>query len=167
MDVWQRFDDIVLTFKSIQHGFPQSKLMIVTKDTDKAKDIIELHGVEISSVEILSCHNTAVSHYISDANFAFIFRDYNILNKVAAPIKISEYLDCNLYVLYKGLLGDYNHKLKVNDVGYDCQYSDGILDWISNKKDNHLINGSQYTYNFKDVLSKYDEIWFKNDFIIK
>lgn len=163
MELWQKFEDIVQVFKYILNHLPESELLVITKDMKRAECVIKSKGIDPSLVKLLSCPNSDIENHISDANFAFIFRDENILNKVAAPIKISEYLNCNLYILYTGFLGDYNETLEEAGIGYDCNEVQGVIDWLRSKEDNHLNNGSDYTFAFDAVIGKYSEIWTRHD----
>ncbi len=50
-----------------------------------------------------------VPSYLSAADIAFIWRDKSIVNKVASPVKVSEYLGCGLPIIHNGTVDIINN----------------------------------------------------------
>lgn len=125
---WQNIDIMLEQIKMIsnEHNY---KIIIMTGE----KDIIEkkIFENEIKNVDVITIQASELKYYYSIANYGYILRDKNILNKVACPTKLIEYMYYGIIpiVLYDDI-GDFKDK------GYEfIEFSDinnGIR--LENKK---------------------------------
>lgn len=83
---WQNVDDMISFFSKFDSNV--KFLLLTNKKYKKAKNIINL-----------SVKYDEMYKYLSASDIAIILRDENIVNKVASPVKFSEYICCGLPVI--------------------------------------------------------------------
>lgn len=101
MAVWQKIDASLKVFKEYNIHNPNSKFLILTRDIDKLNTILdtpEFCNIK-ESVIVTSVKYEMVPRYLNAADMAFLIRDNVILNAVASPTKLAEYLACGLPVI--------------------------------------------------------------------
>lgn len=111
---WQNIEKILNAFKFISENVDGSTLTIVTKDVEVVTALVNSTGLDDSLVNIISLNNDEVLDFSKDFDFGLIFRDESVVNKVASPIKLSEYICAGLIPVYTGALGDFSDDLNFN-----------------------------------------------------
>ena len=115
LSVWQKFDETVRCYKSIEDlGFPNTKLLVLTPDIENARKI--LIDLQIQNYEVDYVNNEILHDKLSDVKFGFIIRDDIVVNQVATPTKISSYLSCGVIPIYSTCLKDFHRASK--DIRY-------------------------------------------------
>ena len=66
---------------------------------------------------IVSCPHSEVMRYMSAADAGIIMRNDIVVNNVASPIKIGEYLGCGLPVILTRGIGDYSEAVSRAGIG--------------------------------------------------
>ena len=98
---WQKIEESLKVFKEYNTHNPDSKFLILTRDKDKLNLI--LNNEEWSSIRKCVIATSApyekVSSYLNVADIAYLMRDNVVLNAVASPTKLAEYLACGLPVI--------------------------------------------------------------------
>lgn len=124
MHKWQKVSDTLKFYHSFHEKYPRSRLMVLTKDVDELNKIIEVANIsEIKSTLIVrSLNYTDVPAYLCAADASFLLRDNVVMNQVASPTKLAEYMACGLPVL----------STKVADKWIDIDGKDFVID-IENK----------------------------------
>lgn len=93
-------DDILIVFTSggIANWQNNEVLNILA---EKGLKILNLSSIEIRHKNIINkfISYSEMSLYLNAADIAFIWRDKSIVNKVASPVKFSEYVCCGLPVI--------------------------------------------------------------------
>ena len=139
---WQNIDLMLSTIKNIQN-VPNYKFIILTGQKDIFKKKLEQHGIEIKNIhlESVSPENLAEYYYIS--NYGFILRDEHILNNVANPTKLVEYMYYGIIPIVKSEnIGDYKdlgyEYVKIEDLALNMQPQKSII----NKKiiENNILH---------------------------
>lgn len=102
---WQRFEDVVSIYEQIEKTHPNCFLKILTQYTDEAKDILSRHSLQNYSIG--SVAREQVANEISDCKFGFIIRDNIIINNVATPTKLSNYLASGVMPIFSDSLHSY------------------------------------------------------------
>lgn len=98
---WQKIDVSLNIFKGYQTHNPNSKFLILSHDKEQLKTILEdekWNSIR-KSVITTSVPYAKVPNYLNVADIAFLIRDNVILNAVASPTKLAEYLACGLPVI--------------------------------------------------------------------
>jgi glycosyltransferase involved in cell wall biosynthesis len=125
MSKWQNFDKIVRFYKNIENQINQTKLLVITYEKEKAKNIIR--SIKIKNYELLCLPHSQVPQYLAKADMGFLIRDDNIINRVASPIKLSEYLSLGVQVITTNTIGSYSQLIEE----YNCGL---VLDWKDDEK---------------------------------
>lgn len=100
---WQSADELVKIIDLIGNRYPAAKFLLLTNG--KLEQLSRL-GPDLRKRIIKKAvpHNE-VPYYLAMTSFGIILRDDSIINRVAAPTKIAEYIANNISILYKGHIG--------------------------------------------------------------
>jgi hypothetical protein len=95
--------EILLIFTSGGSANWQNNDTII-KLADKGIKVLNLSKkvVKYNNVINLFVPYSEVPSYLCAADIAFIWRDRSLVNKVASPVKVSEYLACGLPIIHNG-----------------------------------------------------------------
>lgn len=111
LSVWQEFGKILDCYKKIeQSGFPGTKLLVLTREKQKAQELVKQAGIKNYCVDYVPIKR--LSKALTKAKFGFILRDNVIVNRVATPTKISTYIANGLIPIYSECLVDFNNVAK-------------------------------------------------------
>lgn len=135
---WQCFDETVNIYKKIENNILNTKLIVYTDDKSKAESVIKKYNVKNYKLDYVS--PSELGSKINRAKFGFVLREDNIVNRVATPTKLSNYISHGVIPIYSPCLksfDDYNSidgmaislDLKCPDQGLEKvkQYTDGGL----------------------------------------
>lgn len=98
---WQKIEASLDIFKKYNSHNPASKFIILTRDNDKLNAILEneeWNDIK-SSIIVTSAPYEKVPRYLNAADIAYLIRDNVVLNAVASPTKLAEYLACGLPII--------------------------------------------------------------------
>ncbi len=153
-------DDILIVFSSggIANWQNNSILKILA---DKGLKVLNLSRKEIHHKNIINkfVPYTEMPEYLNAADIAIIWRGESIVNKVASPVKFSEYVCCGLPVIaskYVDMISDYITR-------FDCGILVGSLDEIDSgtiealhKKDrNKISEDGIMSFGIETITNKY------------
>lgn len=98
---WQKIEESLMFFHEYHKINNNSKFLILTRDTELLNSIVKRMNLEslLPHVFVKSVPFNKVSDYLNASDLAFLFRDNDIMNQVAFPTKLGEYLSCGLPVL--------------------------------------------------------------------
>lgn len=97
---WQKIEDVLDLFSTFSKVYTTAKLLILTLDKEKAIDLIRSKCPFLEkNITVKSVSHNEVSCYLNAADAAFLLRDNVVLNAVAFPTKLAEYLACGLPVI--------------------------------------------------------------------
>lgn len=98
---WQKIEDALRLFRDyLSYGSSVAKFLILTLDRAAASSLVELKFPEIrKNIIIKSVPHTQVGAYLCAADVAFLLRDNVIMNVVAFPTKLAEYMACGLPII--------------------------------------------------------------------
>lgn len=101
MHAWQKVEDAIIHFSNFYDYNSDARFLVLTKDVYGFKSILEKIGkADLShAISVLSLSYNEVPKYLCAADVAFLLRDNHIMNAVASPTKLAEYLSCGLPVL--------------------------------------------------------------------
>lgn len=121
----QKWQNVDLIIETVDKGPDEYSYDILTRDVDAFASINKKDGVNITSVE----HNMIHARYIK-SELGFVLRDDILVNKVACPTKLVEYLAYGVVPIIKSSnIGDFDK------MGYKCfSYEDIINNTITNEK---------------------------------
>lgn len=136
MHAWQKVEDSVKYFTKFHHMNDKAKLLVLTKDKEGFNDILNKVGdKELKEfITVKSLGYKDVPKYLNASDVAFLLRDNHVMNAVASPTKLSEYMACGLPVISTSVSKKWLGKEGANYV-YDIERNpiDGLLEFIGNK----------------------------------
>lgn len=154
LEGWQNFEETILLFSQINILIPNSRLIIFSKNTLDADRICAKYLSKLYyRVDSLS-YNQLNSHLLS-CDFGFLLRENHIVNRVASPIKFSDYINSDTYVIATENIGDVSTIISSDKVG--CVIpgirlgEEEILELVKNIKKLFGINFQEKKYAFKRV----------------
>lgn len=122
MQEWQDFSEIINLHKT--HDW---HLLILTPDISTAEKIF----AEIQDkCTIISVPHHEIYQYLQLADWGWLIRQDNLLNKIAFPTKAAEYLICGLPIVHNGTIADINNLVKRQGLGQNLNH--GLDEWIEN-----------------------------------
>ncbi len=100
---WQSTSQLIDVITKIAAKYSNSRFIILTKGTIAELDSLPQEVRE--RITIKSVPHNQVKYYLKMSDFGIVIRDDNIVNQVAAPTKIAEYLTAGVGMLYAGKIG--------------------------------------------------------------
>ena len=154
LEVWQKFDDVISIFSEISKQNKNARLVVFTKDSVNANHkLLKFIDKNLFSVDSLTYDDLILS--LPSCDFGFLIRDNNIVNRVASPIKFSDYINANIFVLASDNIGDVSNYIKkfnigiiinsINKIKYNVVFNE-----INSLK---LIDSNETDKNFKSIQS--------------
>ena len=135
---WQSTEQLVQLIKKLGSIAPQVRFFILTNgQIPELETLSEALKCRITVKAVPHCE---IKYYLRLSNIGIIIRDNNIVNKVAAPTKIAEYLTNGIRILYSGDIGvitDLKNgaaSTLLIDLGTDEEWVSKIEDDIRNSK---------------------------------
>lgn len=160
MSEWQCVDQILEYYsKSIQDK--DSKLYIITRDIDIAKEKIQKY--KIINYELKAIDNRKdMEIFLSQMEYGFLFRDSISVNKVSSPIKFAEYLSCGVKLIMTDAIPHYKDIIQQNNIGIVVNDSNSSFNKL-NIEVNKIISIYHKYFN-KNILIKNYTNFIKNEF---
>lgn len=114
---WQRIRDVIDLFAEIALHIPKTRFLFLTRQCDTLRTLLESSILTTGKCIVTGCDHNEVPAHLSAADFGVIMRHDNVVNNVASPVKVSEYLACGLPVLLTRGIGDYTQTISKNCLG--------------------------------------------------
>ncbi|HHP7910483.1 glycosyl transferase family 1 [Acinetobacter baumannii] len=104
---WQNID---LMLHSIKENLSRNiNFTILTGELDKFYERIKKHNIDLGSIVITSVKPEELEYYYKRSHYGFILRDDILVNRVACPTKIVEYLNYGIKpIVLSPQIGDFN-----------------------------------------------------------
>lgn len=154
---WQCVDNMLDIYSLIEKELEfKTKLLLLTKEEKKAKQMIEKHGVKNYVCKYVK--QEELSDYLKEAKFGFVLRENSVVNNCSTPTKLSTYLANGIIPIYTAFITDFSKmmkskKYKIELNGLDvCYCSASILDFI---KANSNINWDSVYREYETIFSSY------------
>ena len=129
---WQNIDLMLMFFSQIANN--NYKLLILTNDIKILKEKIKYYKLD-DRVHVDSVKPEVLGLYYAISHYGFILRDQHILNKVANPTKLIEYLYYGIIPIVKYIdIGDFI------SLGYEYRSINDMLTVFTNVKSSKNIN---------------------------
>ncbi|HEN9524451.1 TPA: hypothetical protein U9I82_002881 [Acinetobacter baumannii] len=157
LDKWQCIEETLKLFSLIEKDLPNANLTILTKDIDKAKELVNKFLIKNFKVDFVPLKN--LDEELKKYKYGFIIRDDHIVNNVSTPTKMNSYLANGIIPIYTNVIDDFNQNLNLKNCGLILDVNDRLDAW---KKD--IINFENVSKNseFKiRVESEIEEIFGK------
>jgi glycosyltransferase involved in cell wall biosynthesis len=132
LSMWQRISDILRLCKRVSHLRDKYRFLFVVSQADLLAKMIQETSLPIKKCGIISCSHSEVAKYMSAADAGIIMRHDIVVNNVASPIKIGEYLGCGLGVIMTKGIGDYSKMVSDAGVGIMLDESSNVAEQVIN-----------------------------------
>ncbi|WP_299016334.1 glycosyltransferase [uncultured Photobacterium sp.] len=96
---WQNLDNILSAYKDAKLKHPSIFLLILTPEKEQVVKLVEEARIPKDDYTILSLNYEDVGKYLNAADAGLIIRSDSIVNHVASPTKVNEYISCGLKVV--------------------------------------------------------------------
>ena len=110
MSKWQNFPQIVSMMNVICEKKPGSVFRIATNDTEECLKVISEVASNClrNSISVVSLSSKIeIENFFFFCEFGFLIRDDILVNQVASPIKLAEYLSCGVTVIITPAIRSY------------------------------------------------------------
>ena len=147
---WQCFPQMIDLYKKIKEHLPQAELTIYTPDQEDALKILEQKGVEaiIKYVPYLQ-----LAEEIKGFKYGFLIREDDLVNNVATPTKMCNYLSNGIIPIFSNVIGDFKDEFR--DLTYAIPLGNNLegLEKLYELEDVEI--------DAKDVVNDYQTIFDK------
>ena len=111
----QKWQNVDMMLSCIKNNLDERvNYTILTGNKEELKELMKQHGLSEEDVHITSCAPSELATYYERCHYAFILRDDSVVNRVANPTKLIEYMYYGLTpIVLSPYIGDYYSK------GYD------------------------------------------------
>ena len=149
--VWQNLQKIIEFFSAIQEKFKDIKFLFLVPKFDKiiVERLLARSNLLPANTLVVSAKHQLVGSYLNMCDYGVIFRDDNIVNSTASPVKIAEYLACGLPVICTGNIGDYSSLILKNKAGIHVKIQE-----LDTKEFSQLIKRDEFYSKNSKNLSK-------------
>lgn len=153
---WQSFP---LLIKFITHALEQSdcKILLMCCEDTQIQRIVDAYPGRVMRIFV---PENQVYSYLSLCDYGLLIRDVNDTNRVASPVKFSEYLMCGLQVLISPFLGDYSKLVNTNRVGTVVDTVD-VVPLLTRLSEEQREKSKEFAYTFLSanaLMNDYKEI---------
>ena len=157
-------DDVLLVFSS--GGLAQ------WQDNNALKAFTR-NGIKLLNLSKREIHNENVINkfvdyydipdYLNAADIAVLWRAESVVNKVASPVKFSEYLCCGLPVITNDSIDLIKELIEKNDVGLILntldQFNEEIVTRALRINRDHVNQIGQKVFGFETILRQYESLY--------
>jgi len=147
---WHKPDAVLAFFNRMREADPRIFLLVLSRDTDSVKKVLEAHNIDTKDYLALSLENHEVRPHLAASDLGLLFRDNAIMNNVASPTKFAEYLLCGLPVAISPGVGDFSKFV----LDHDC----GIVIDSPEQCDNLFIISNMETWALHEPKQRFSEL---------
>lgn len=153
LSAWQKIDTIIALMKKIGDADETIRFRFLTKDVETLKRKCAEAGLDESKWSAKACKPSEVADELSKADCGIIIRDDTLVNQVASPIKVGEYLAAGLGVIASPFIGDVGKDLADKDFACLVDENTPIEKIVSFVKGMNLEKRQHATAWVKDHLT--------------
>jgi hypothetical protein len=139
---WQKTDEIMNLYSSIEKMLPNSTLTIITQDELTFRE--SLKNKSINRFTIKSMAQEEVLSDLINYDFGFLLRDDITMNNVSSPIKFAEYISRGIIPIISHGIGDYSSIVDINDLGIITDGGQISIDEINMKLNDGMLPDRLY-----------------------
>lgn len=155
--VWQNVD---LMLKAIKNNLSEKiNFTILTREPKEFADKLKEHGIEQDEIVVKSVNPEELEEYYKKSHYGFILRDDILVNQVACPTKIVEYLNYGIKpIVLSEKIGDFD------EFGYEYIYINQLNDILKPLKSLKNINVISEIFDKNNFKLNKEIIRIKDDF---
>lgn len=115
MGWYQCTEELLELFKRLHDRDPSLVFLVLTQAMDVLKGMLAEVDLPLSCIRMRSCLPQEVARYQQSADVGVILRKDDVLNNLASPVKIGEYLSAGLGIIVSPWIGDVGELLSRED----------------------------------------------------
>jgi glycosyltransferase involved in cell wall biosynthesis len=112
---WQCIQETIACFKLLKEFDERAFLLILSPDRELFHQYLSC--LDSEDYRVLSVEHSFMDRYLSSADCGFLIRKRSIINRVASPLKFSEYLMCGLPIIIGPEVGDFSKMIQDEGLG--------------------------------------------------
>ena len=162
---WQCIEQMLLLYKKIEDkANGKAKLLFYTPEITQAKQLIKKYDILNSEVKYV--HYSALSEAMKQAKFGFALREDNVVNRVATPTKLANYVANGIIPIYSECIQDFYTQSKSNIYQVSIKNTNNIND-LELEKIIKLLNNKIDENDLKNNMKKYFAKYYNTEIHIK
>jgi glycosyltransferase involved in cell wall biosynthesis len=155
---WQKIEEALNIYKNIQNKLEDSEFHLITRDIIQAKVIIDKYENIKSKIKIYSLSDRKeIEETLSKIEFGFLLRENDPVNNVSSPIKLAEYLSCDVNVIISDSIKSYASLVHEYHAGIVVDKS-FILNKIPKYKCATSLKLFQNIFSFTKLKKQYEKL---------
>jgi len=103
---WNLMQPMLDLFVDVRQMRSDAHFLCLTRDEDAARGAIAARGWSSDAYTVASVPHEQVKHYVAIGDIGLLLREDNLVNRVASPVKLGEYLACGVPVCITRYVGD-------------------------------------------------------------
>ncbi|MEN8276051.1 glycosyl transferase family 1 [Acinetobacter seifertii] len=145
--VWQNVDLMLDVIKN--HFYDNINYTILTGDLVGFHEKLSSHNIDLDKINLKSVSPYELEEYYKQSHYGFILRDDILVNNVACPTKIIEYLNYGIIpIVLTENIGDFK------ELGYEFLNVTNFSSNIAKQKSKKNIEVIEYIYNQNNINLK-------------
>lgn len=149
---WQMSEGTISVYKKISERISNTRLLILTPECDVFASIIEKK--EIKNAIIKSVKYEDMPKYLDACDYGFCLRSSSIINIVASPTKVLEYLARNVKPILTEYVGEFSSALKEAHLAEIIDIDNPVISFDDGRQTNNC--GKEYAADFvENVWNRY------------
>lgn len=164
---WQNPDIIFKLCSKVLDKLSNYKLLIITYDRKKAKQLINCYHIPENKVFVKTGAPAEVNKWLNASDVCLLLRKDDLVNQVASPTKFLEYLVTKNKIIMTDNIGDYSDIIKSTEYGLVAQTLsiDTLFNLLANIDDieyptddfiNLIIDKYSMERNIETLISCFD-----------
>lgn len=146
---WNQPEPMIRLFLSIKTQQPSALFLFLTPHTEAARSYFHKYGVSENDFVLLEIPHADILHYLELGDVALLLREFNMVNRVASPVKFAEYLAAGLPVIITEGVGDCTTIVRQEHVGLVLK-SPKEADWDGNALSEFLSDVAVHREEYKE-----------------
>lgn len=152
---WQCVDNVLAIYQRIKYHIPTAQLTFLTSDLDNAKSLLK--NMNVVGVKIKHVPSNELLEELRLYKYGFIWREDVIVNNVATPTKMSNYLAAGVIPIFTTAINDFSQNLSLGKYGlifHPSESADSVAVKIANF-DREKIDVDKIRKKYEDIFSSY------------
>ncbi len=157
LNEWQLLEEMINIFKAFKKNIDNSIFILFTRDIEYARNLLMKSGLDSGSYIVEYKPFDIINKYLSIGDIGLLIREENDVNRVAFPIKFTEYVRSGVPVLTSitsdigEFLDKYNTGFRIKDYN-DPAEIEKIISNIKSDMDN--IKSNEYKRKISGIVGE-------------